>query len=63
MNNFVYARLSTLGPIRAALTSQDYYSSDIKFAPTQSRVTPPLKGQCHEKFFSVFFMNHTACRV
>ena len=41
INNFVHARLSTLKPIRAALTSQDL-SSDTKFAPTQSRVMLPL---------------------
>jgi len=34
-------RLSTLGPIRAALTSQDL-SSDTKFSPSQSRVMLPL---------------------
>ena len=41
INYFVHARLSTLKPIRAALTSQDL-SSGTKFAQTQSRVTLPL---------------------
>ena len=46
INNF--ARLSTLKPIRAALTSQDL-SSYTKFAPTQSRVTLPLMTKCTYK--------------
>ena len=38
--NFAHVRLSTLGPIRAALTSQ-VLSTDTKFSPSQSRVTLP----------------------
>jgi len=38
----VHVRLSTLKPIRAALTFQDL-STDTKFSPSQSRVTLPLK--------------------
>ena len=41
VRNFVHTHLSTLGPIRAALTSQDL-SLDIKFGPFQSRETLPL---------------------
>ena len=41
VNYFVHTHLSTLKPIRAALTSQDL-SSDTKFGPSQSRVTLPL---------------------
>jgi len=39
--------LSTLGPICAALTSQDL-SSDTKFAPTQSRETLAFKRKLNE---------------
>ena len=47
IRNFVYTNLSTTGPIRGALTSQDL-SSDTKFSPSQSHETLPLKGLCHK---------------
>ena len=40
---FVHTHLSTLKPIRAALTSRDL-SSDTKFSLSQSRVTLPLRS-------------------
>ena len=43
----MHVHLSTLGPIRAALTFQDL-SVDTKKQAFKSRVTLPLKGASHE---------------
>ena len=53
INIFVHARLSTLKPIHAALTSQDL-SFDTKFAPTQSYVMLPLNDAMLLRSIAVF---------
>ena len=52
VNNFVHERLSTLKPIRAALTSRDLYS-DTKFSQSQSRVKLRINDRSNFYFWGI----------